>query len=219
MILLIILFLTSKITAMASAQGQVVLNQQKVVSEWKCVDKKQEWALFERWILVNNQMRLRERKGEIIVHCDYYLAINYLSEIERLRDWMHSVVSVQKLHSSSEGESLRHIVFRLPFPFNNRDVVASVQTSVVDNTQSYIQINSKSNATEYPKMKRINAFTAKWNIQKLEDGKVKISFVTFSTEPPLFPDWIQNPVIEREFKKNLLRLKGELSKEEYASAS
>ena len=62
------------------------------------------------------------------------------------------------------------------------------------------------------KILELEDYNASWKLTKLEGGKVKIEFQVFSAEPPLFPQWIQEPVLKKVFYKNLVRFERSINK-------
>jgi hypothetical protein len=54
-------------------------------------------------------------------------------------------------------------------------------------------------------------YNATWTITEISSQQVQNIFSAISDTPPLFPRYIQDPVIEKMFHNNLVRLKELLS--------
>ncbi|MFB6318339.1 hypothetical protein [Saccharicrinis sp. FJH54] len=212
-VMLILLFLIYRfwfatVPSATKPEGeQINLN---VISDWNCVKDKNGIRLFERWIKLSNELNVRERKGEMILDCNYTKTVSYLGQTHTIKDWMKSVTVVEPAGSESESLTLKHIVFQLPWPLDNRDVIALYNVYPINENRTVISVVSSESGTEYPGIVRIKVYRATWNIEKISTASTKIIFTTFSDEPPLFPLWIQEPVIKREYFNNLSRLKLQL---------
>ena len=57
---------------------------------------------------------------------------------------------------------------------------------------------------------RINDYRASWLITRTKNNTIKIVFTVFCSEPPMFPQWVQEPVLKKIFFGNLMRLKQRL---------
>ncbi len=184
----------------------------EVVSEWVCVMDKEGVALFERWVQVNESLRVRERKGEFVVASSLSKTIDYLSNMNSLKEWMNGVKTVDKISSHADSGELAYIVLHLPWPFADRDMIARFSLIQTDSHHCFVKIGSeKGDIREEKKIKRIHNYSAVWSLEKLDAERTKVVFTVFSNEPPLFPQWIQEPILKKVFMKNLQRLKQELA--------
>ncbi len=186
----------------------------EVVSEWVCVMDNKGIALFERWIQVNESLRVRERRGEFVVTASLSKTIDYLSNVNSLKQWMKGVETVDKISSYTDSGELTYIVLHLPWPFADRDMIARFSLLQVDSHHCFVRINSeKGDVPEVDKIKRIHDYSAVWALEKLDAERTKVVFTVFSSEPPMFPQWLQEPILKKVFISNLKRLKQELSGE------
>jgi len=65
-----------------------------------------------------------------------------------------------------------------------------------------------------PGIERLHDYKATWTITETAPQKVHIEFSAMSNTPPMFPGYIQDPVIEKMFHNNLFRLKELLSQQD-----
>lgn len=190
--------------------NSLTLTATTVSNEWTCVSETENIKLYERWIKVNDSLYVRERKGEMIVSCPLMAAEVYMRNHKTLTEWMRGIKSIKDL--SEDSTQLVHIIIQLPWPFQNRDLIGLYQYYKIDQNKSTIQLASNENAANVKsKYVRIKHYRATWSLERINDNTTKIVLNTYSTEPPLFPEWIQEPVIRRIFTSNLLRLKKRLS--------
>ncbi len=181
------------------------------VSEWVCVKDVDGIALHERWVKVNDSLTVRERKGVMVVDGSFNEVVNFLKNPNTVKRWMKGIKEVRFI--IHQDERLLYFVINLPWPFSDRDVVAKYSVVQTDQDNCTIRMNSS-----YYKEKRdsknvrIKDYNASWKLTRVGDNKVKIDFQVFSAEPPIFPQWMQEPVLKKVFYQNLMRLKTELSK-------
>ncbi len=182
------------------------------VSEWVCVMDVKGVALHERWVKVNDSLSVRERKGIMIVDGSIDDVITFLSNPKTVKNWMKGVKEVRLIVRNDE--ELLYLVINLPWPFSDRDLVAKYSVTRTGPDNCTIRMRSDHyNRVESSKTVRIKNYNASWIVTKVGNGKVKIEFQVFSAEPPLFPQWVQEPVLKNVFYQNLLRLKAQLKKD------
>jgi len=186
------------------------LTKAETVTEWVCVKKSKGVHLYERWITVNDNLRVRERKGELISSCSLQEAEDYLRDFSTVAQWMNGIKTISPL--TKDTSQVIYMVLKLPWPFANRDLIARYSYFKYNEHHSIVRVNSD-NTISMPKnrCKRINDYQASWTIEHINDHQTRIIFKTFSSEPPLFPQWMQEPVLKKIFMGNLLRLKKRLS--------
>ena len=180
------------------------------VSEWVCVKDDNGIALHERWVKVNDSLTVRERKGVMIVDGSMDEVVLFLNNPKSVKLWMKGIKEIKLIVHNDE--ELLYLVINLPWPFSDRDLVAKYSLIKMGPDNCEIRMCSNNyRGIESDKNIRIRDYNASWKLTKLEGGKVKIEFQVFSAEPPLFPQWIQEPVLKKVFYKNLVRLKDQLT--------
>ncbi|WP_289054414.1 START domain-containing protein [Carboxylicivirga marina] len=179
-------------------------------NEWTCVKSNKGIQLYERWVQINDTLFVRERKGELITNCSLKKTEDYLRDHSTVCDWMKGIKSVQSI--STDSGQLVHMVIQLPWPFSNRDLLARYHFYKIDGKTSVVQVKSDKTVTMPDnRFIRIKHYVATWRLEQINEQQTKIVFETFSNEAPIFPQWIQEPVLKKIFMSNLKRLKSRLS--------
>jgi hypothetical protein len=177
--------------------------------KWKIVKNSDGVQTYVRWIEAENGIKTRERKGEMIIDCSAGDAIGIITDAESSANWMNNVKESFDLERVNQFEWYTYTLFKIPWPFMNRDLVSYVTTKTNSENGS-TQINIKS-AEDYIPCKsnitRLTDYVANWNIVCISDSRVKITFTAITSSPPTFPRWIQDPVVENMFHNNLIHLK------------
>jgi hypothetical protein len=176
---------------------------------WKEARSSDGVQSFYRWIISENGLTFRERKGEMEIQCSLPEAVNILSDAQHTDKWMAGVNESKNLSRPGNNEWYTYTLFSVPWPFSKRDLVSLNRLSV-DPVQSvaFIDVICKENHVPLkPDVTRLTDYRAQWKIIRLEENKIHLSFIAASSTPPAFPRYIQDPVIERMFHNNLVRLK------------
>jgi len=181
-------------------------------SEWIHVKYHKGVNLYERLVSAN-ALQVWERKGELVVTCDFDAVSKFFSSPENMKLWMKGVKRVNCLKTESRNKWTIHTIYRLPWPFENKDMISTYEFREFGTEKYLIQINSIDTLMEEkPQMDRIKNFRAICLITKINDLTTKIVFAVVCATPPMFPRWIQDPIIKGIFLKNMLRMKEQLSK-------
>ena len=194
---------------MVSKENEII-HTSLVRTEWVCVKEDKDISLFERWVKVNDELNVRERMGQMVVECNINEASEYLGDYKTAQNWIKGVK--ESCLKNDIEEDLVYMVIGLPWPFANRDFFAKYSFFDTGDGQVVIRVESKYPQQKLnPKCVRIRNYSASWVLRKIDEEKTKIIFTTFSSEPPMFPQWMQEPVLKKVFYNNLKRLSRELS--------
>jgi hypothetical protein len=177
--------------------------------EWKLCSETDKIFIYERMVKINNDHYTRERKGELRVNCNFDKVVKIMSSYESLNNWMNGVKENSLVKRSGSTSWITYNVFSLPWPFDNRDMVSEYQLNSLK-AGIYIQININCvNNLVKPKkgLSRIESYKATWHIKRVNEHSVWISFSALSDTPPVVPRFIQDPIVENTFIKNLVSLR------------
>lgn len=112
------------------------------------------------------------------------------------------------LSKSNPFEWYTYTLYNIPWPFNNRDLISAfaLKTNVGKKTVT-INIDSRAgHVPSKPGIERLKDYNATWTITETAPQKVHLEFTAMSNTPLMFPKYIQDPVIEKMFHNNLIRL-------------
>jgi len=177
---------------------------------WTCTLSSNGINHYERWVAVNADLKVRERKVEMEITCNLEEAVCFLQNPESSRQWMRGIKEVNILppQGSHEKTVFAHTIFDFPWPFKDQDMVARYKTENLGPNHYLIKIESrpealpvKSNAV------RIRDYQASWELVLLDKNAVRVVFWVYSTEAPRFPRLIQDPIVKKMFRNNFYALK------------
>lgn len=166
---------------------------------------------FERWVQVNSDLAVRERKVEMDIPCDFEKAIHFLSDPGNCKQWMKGVAKVTNRDIEGIGP-VSQTILNLPWPLKDQELITHYQSQYLDDGSCLIKITSCPNAfAREAKYARIRDYEACWQLQKLDEERVRIVFVAISRDGPRFPRVILDPLMKRVFRDNFNDLKVLLS--------
>jgi len=189
-----------------------IIAQHAPSGKWEMVKNTEGVQTYVRWTVDAKGNTIRERMGEMIVGCSMQDAVILLSDAEATSKWMSGVSENYFLERISQTEWYTYTLFSIPWPFNKRDLVSwcRISSDPLHETANLTIICKDKFVPLKPGIDRLTDYRANWVVTRTGD-KIKITFTASSTAPLIFPRLIQDPVIERIFHNNLVRLKDYLS--------
>jgi hypothetical protein len=181
--------------------------EKKIV--WKMVEETGEITLYERWVKVNEDLEVRERKGIFTVDCPAETAVQFISNADLASTWMKGVTDSYVISKTSDSDWYAYTFYNIPWPFDNRDLVSRYTvTSDESSGSTVIWMQSVDGIlAEKDDVQRIVNFYGSWEITRLGANKAKVVFTARTDTPPAYPRWIQDPVVKKAFIGNLEKLR------------
>ena len=176
--------------------------------QWKDARTSDGVQTFFRWINSEGKS-FRERRGEMDIDCSLPEAVRIISDAQYTDKWMSGIDESKNLNRLSKNEWYTYTIFSIPWPFSKRDLV-SLNQLTTDPAGSITTINvfcKDKYVPLKPDITRLEDYRAQWKITKTGENTIHLTFLAASSAPPAFPRYIQDPVIERMFHNNLVRLK------------
>lgn len=178
-------------------------------SDWKVVLINSEIEVYERWVYLPEKRKTRERKGVFYVTNEIEEIVEMTTQADRVKLWMSGVTESKDLYSTSLDHRIMYILFQVPWPFSDKDLVAEITVSANSLLQC-VTIKYSAVSDFLPlnaKAERLLSYEANWTITRMESDLTQVEFKVFSDTPPVAPRWIQDPITIKLFKKNLLKLR------------
>jgi hypothetical protein len=181
---------------------------------WSHIDTKSGVAMYERWVHLQNDVDVKERKGEMTIRGNARDVLKVISDPAKTKLWMSRVTDAYLIRKVSDQAWYTYTCFSLPWPFNNRDMVSL--TTLKDNsdhTSFIIEMTSRETTIPVkPKATRMNNYKATWEIRKMSENYTKITLSAVSFNPPEYPRFVQDKIMRGTFMENMQNLKGLLEK-------
>lgn len=175
--------------------------------DWELIINSDGVKIYEQWVTGKRGFKVRKRKGIMEVNSTVTKAADIIANDSKTKLWMSGVADSYTLKKINSNEWYSHIIFNLPWPLENRDIVAHcIKKQVNENIRLSISSEEKF-IPEKESFTRMTDYEATWEIEKLSKNKALIKFTALSDEPPICPRIIQDPVIRRTYLNNLINLK------------
>lgn len=181
--------------------------------KWEELTSEHGVKTYVRWLCKDDVKSVRERKGEFTVECTVDKAAGILTDPSATKKWMAGVSENYKISQTSEAVWHTYTLFNVPWPFDKRALISAYELKHITNSKNLIIsiTSSESPINNKQDVQYLTNYKAKWIVKEIDLKQVQISFSAISNDPPIFPRYIQDPVIERMFHNNLVRLKDLLS--------
>lgn len=178
-------------------------------SEWELDRNSDGVRTYTRWIVTDGSQKIRERKGETVINCTVNDLVILLSDSKSTKNWMSGIKENYCLKQISLSEWYTYTLFDIPWPFEERDLISNYRVNTSEEgKKTTILISSREHyLPEKPSIKRLTNYTGTWTIVRITDAKVFVSFSAMANMPPMFPRFIQDPVLIQMFHNNLVKLK------------
>lgn len=181
------------------------LTKPRQATEWIEVDQTEGITYYERWITMSADHETRERKGVFYVVGDRDNIESFICRSENIQNWMVGAMKAEQIQSLSPDTWISYVLYDAPWPFKNRELIARYHIShVPEFNETHVSIIS--DPIEYNTGEdaiRIENYEAKWLVTELEINTFKIEFSALTDIPPLVPLWLQDPITQKMFRKNL----------------
>lgn len=176
-------------------------------SSWKQMIESDYIITQFRWLIINDGTRVIERKAGMVVQGispEQVAAV--IRDYKIIPKWMNAVNEAQLIKSADDNLWVIFLIFKLPWPLRNKYLINEVREQKHSFLPLYsFKINS-SDKYKPPFECKINDFghyEGEWKVYSWQKDITYIEFSAFSTAPPQFPRWIQDPIINRSFTKTM----------------
>ncbi len=157
-------------------------------SDWKLAKDKNGIKVYTR---TQTGSKNKEFKAYTTVNAPIAKVEAKLGDVDNFDEWMNDVINPRQVKKVSNNEYYNYIELKVPFPFDNRDMVLHVKKS---NVNGVITLDQTSAPTEEEAKKgkvRMTVASGKW-ILTPEGNTTKIEY-TFSADPAgSIPTWVVN---------------------------
>jgi len=182
-----------------------VLMAQKILTEWETSIKSESIELQYRWVLIGDTLETREMRSIFKIECPREDIIFNLSDDKRFKSWSVGVTKCKALNKNYNGW-IMYSFFDIPMPFSDKDLIANYELKQKDRT-TIIQVTA---LPDYlPKkegVERMKNYSAYWILEEKEWNKTLVKFHSIAYTKPVFPRFIQDPLIQSLIIKSFEKL-------------
>ena len=181
----------------------------KSCSDWKLDRYSEGVKTYSRWIELEGSDKVRERKGETVINCSVEDVVKILCDSKSTELWMTGIKENYCLKTISPSEWYAYTLFDIPWPFEKRDLISDYSLDYREDGKTVI-IRIKSREDFMPEklhITRLTKYTATWIISRTATDRATVTFTAIANTRPIFPRFVQDPILVQLFHNNLVNLK------------
>lgn len=171
-----------------------VLADKLSAQPWTFVKEKDGIKIFTR---IEPNSSLKSFRGEVIIHAPFERVCGILGNPKN-NDWWDKVISDVKVLGYEEHKFIRYyLIYHLPWPFANRDLVSEtrITSDPVTGAKFYIAKPLSGVVPEKPNLVRIEKYQQIWTVQPMDKGNVRVILEGSFDPGGNIPLWVSNMVI------------------------
>jgi hypothetical protein len=171
--------------------------------EWEFVTEKDGIKVYTRQ---ENGTNFKSFKGETDLMSTVAEVLAIVQDVEKFSDWDEDISQIKIIEQEKDKTLKYYVVYNVPWPFKDRDLVVDAQISTDSLTGTGLVI-ARSAPDSFPvdeELVRIMAYHQKWVIQPLANGIAHLTLEGYADPAGDIPAWIANLAIT-DTPLNMLR--------------
>jgi hypothetical protein len=130
-----------------------------------------------------------------------------LLDIERYHKWMPDCKSAEVVSMPSPDDITYHMKLKVPFPFQNRDIVQQLVLHEEENLLEIEIINRPDRVGKETKYVRMPVAKGKWEVRSISDNELSIHFQYYADPGGNIPPWLVNSFVVKNPHTILKRIR------------
>jgi hypothetical protein len=122
-------------------------------------------------------------------------------------EWLPNIIESQLVASSGPDDITYHMKLKVPFPFENRDLVQQLVFHESGDLLLVAIINQKDKVPELENFVRMPEIGGSWRVEELSGGNIKVQFQYFADPGGKIPAWLINTFVVKNPYKTLTNLR------------
>lgn len=188
---------------------------QEILSEWKSARKNENVELQYRWVCIGDTLKTRELRALFSVNATAEAIINNLNTESNFQNWSVGVRRCKNIEQTAIGW-IMYSLYDIPIPFKQQDLIAKY---TVEQHLNRTVVTIESLPNYFPPEKditRINNYSGYWILESVNDNRTHVMFHSTSYTKPMFPRFIQDPILQRMLIKSFETLINQFENEAIA---
>lgn len=178
------------------------------------IKKDKDITLFYRWIDNPGKKPVRELKAEFNISSTPTKVIAVLKDEKLASQWMKGVSEFRLLDKNQDKCWNAYILYDIPWPLSNQDCI--IRYEMKNEPTGKIWNVLMNGIPDYiPKKQgvtRISHLQGNWKLSDTGKNGCHVVYTIFSKQPPMFPRWITDPIIQGNLINTLIALKNTVEK-------
>ncbi len=174
-------------------------------SEWELARSENDVSIYYRWITTDS-MKTREMRAQLSIHAGTEKILAQFNNADNYHLWAAGIKECS-IREISDSSWLTYTLMNYPWPFKQKDLVTFHRVFRKENTTILSILAEPQSFAEKPGVERMQNYTGEWWFVASENGDTAVEYRVISFTKPVFPRFIQDPVIQKIFIDSLNDLK------------
>jgi len=142
-----------------------------------------------------------------------------LDDTPNFPSWLYEITSSRNLKRLNEKEGYNYMVYNVPWPLDDRDIITRYTGSQDANKIVTLVLKSSGGySPENSGLIRVYILNGHWKFKPLGNGVLEIEYVMHMEPNGSIPSWLANTTVVDAPYNTLLKMKTELLKPKYQKA-
>jgi len=177
----------------------------KHACNWKLAKEEDNISIYYRWLDADT-IKAREMRVLFSIEADIDAILLQFTSAANYSSWAVGIKEC-KIYPVNDSNWINYMVMDYPWPFRKKDVVTQCQLIKNEKGTTLKMLADNSFLKENPDMERIRDYQGIWSFVPAEGGKTHVEYRVVSFTKPVFPRFIQDPVIQELFIDSFRDLK------------
>lgn len=174
---------------------------QQVLTDWKTSRQSETVELQYRWVRIGDTLKTRELRAIFDVNAPMEAILYNLSNEKEFKVWSVGVKNCQSIEHTNDGW-IMYSHFDIPKPFTQRDLIARYRLEQHE-SRTIIHVEALPEYLPHQKgVDRMKNYSGYWILDEREGNQTQVKFHSTSFTKPIFPRFIQDPIIQRMLLKS-----------------
>ena len=158
-----------------------------------------------RWIPLTGTRSARQVKCEFVVDGPAPKVISTLYDDHSMVGWMKGTKEYYRVKTINTEHWYSYIQFQIPWPFSNQDCIIKYDVSKdAFKRKTVVRMTGEPGfLKQFEGVNRIPHMEGYWIFTDLGNNRVQVEYVMFSNQPPKFPRWITDPIIQNNLLETM----------------
>lgn len=194
------------IVILTLSSGYTFSKDRAILTDWEMYKSADGIAISYRWVKIGDTLKTRELKTVFKVNAKTDVLLKQFTNDNKLSSWTAGSRECYVLQES-ENEWITHTLYDIPWPFSNNDLITRYHK---EQDEAIVSLKIESIPDFIPELEdveRIKHYEGSWVFTANEDGSTHVEFRSTSFTKPLFPRFIQDPILQDMMINSMIKFK------------
>ncbi|HKI88102.1 MAG TPA: hypothetical protein VKA38_03680, partial [Draconibacterium sp.] len=174
--------------------------------DWDLAKRSKGVSIYYRWVTLSDTLKAREMRAVFIINAKISSIVPLFQSPGSFKKWAIGIKKCQ-METVNDSHWITYSMMNYPWPFKQKDLVT--ESSVEESAKmTCIQIKAiPDRVAEKPGIERLKNYLGTWNFSTMKDGRTTVEYRVMVYSKPVFPRFIQDPLIIKLSIQSLVDLK------------